>query len=70
MWNLKKQYKWTYLQNRNRLADLEKKLVVDLGGQEDGEGQLGVWDGHVHTAVFKMDNLQGPTAQGTLLSIM
>ena len=44
--------------------------MVDLGGQEDGEGQLGVWDGHVHTAVFKMDNLQGPTAQGTLLSIM
>ena len=21
----------------------------------------GVWDGHVHTAVFKMDNQQGPT---------
>ena len=22
---------------------------------------LGVWDGQVHTAVFKMDNQQGPT---------
>ena len=31
--------------------------------QEEGKGQLGVWDGHVHTAIFKMDNLQGPTVQ-------
>ena len=22
-----------------------------------------LWDGHVHTAVFKMDNQQGPTVQ-------
>ena len=27
MWNLKKWYKWTYLQNRNRLADIENKLM-------------------------------------------
>jgi len=27
-----------------------------------GEGESkGVWDGYVHTAVFKMDNQQGPT---------
>ena len=29
-----------------------------------------VWDGYVHTAVFKMDNQQGPTARGTLLNFM
>ena len=28
------------------------------GGVED---RLGVWDGHVHTAVFNMDNQQAPT---------
>ena len=28
-----------------------------MGGRES----LGVWDGHVHTAIFKMDNQQGPT---------
>ena len=30
MWNLifKKWYKWTYLQNRNRLTDIENKLMV------------------------------------------
>ena len=34
------------------------------------KGSWGVWGGHVHTAVFKMDNQQGPTvAQGTVLCI-
>ena len=28
-----------------------------------GKGSYGVWDGHVHTTIFKMDNQQGPTAQ-------
>ena len=27
---------------------------------EERDG-LGVWDGHVHTAMFKIDNQQGPT---------
>ena len=31
MWNLKKWYKWTYLQNRNRLTDLENKFTVTKG---------------------------------------
>ena len=26
-----------------------------------GRDSYGVWDGHVHTAIFKMDNQQGPT---------
>ena len=30
-------------------------------GWVGGEGSQGVWD--VYTAVFKMDNQQGPTAQ-------
>ena len=30
-----------------------------------------VWDRRVHTAIFKMDNPQGPTVdQGTLLNVM
>ena len=37
MWNLKKWYKWTYLQNRNRLTDIEKKLTVTKG-KSGGEG--------------------------------
>ena len=36
MWNLKKWYKWTYLQNRNRLTDIENKLMVTKGGRGEG----------------------------------
>ena len=28
MWNQKKCYKWTYLQNRSRVIDVENKLTV------------------------------------------
>ena len=45
----------TNLQNRMRLTDLENELTV-----AKGKGQ-GLWEGHVHTAIFKMDNQQGPT---------
>ena len=39
-------------------------------GVGEGEDSKGVWDGHVHTAVFKMDNQQGPPAtQGALLNV-
>ena len=31
MWNLKKGYKWTYLQNRSRITDVENKLMVTGG---------------------------------------
>ena len=47
MWNLKKWYKWTYLQNRNRLTDIENKLTVtkgDSGEEWRGREKLGVWD--------------------------
>ena len=45
-------------QNRKRLTDLENKLI-DAGGESWGEGI--VRDGHVHTAIFKMNSQQGPT---------
>ena len=36
MWNLKKWYKWTYLQNRNRATDVENKLLVTRGKRGEG----------------------------------
>ena len=36
MWNLKKWYKWTYLQNRNRVTDVENKLMVTRGERVGG----------------------------------
>ena len=36
MWNLKKCHKWTYLQNRNRLTDIDNKLMVTKGERGGG----------------------------------
>ena len=46
MWNLKKLYKQTYLQNRKRLTAIEYKLMAPKGESGVGEGRdkLGVWD--------------------------
>ena len=30
-------------------------------GREGGRDQLGVWHWHIHIAIFKIDNQQGPT---------
>lgn len=46
MKNLKKWYKWTYLQNRNRLTDIENNLV---------------WNEQIYTSIYKIDKQQGPT---------
>ena len=43
MWNLKKGYKCSYLQNRNRLIDVENKLTV-TEGEKKGRDKLGAWD--------------------------
>ena len=40
-WNLKKKYKGTYLQNRNRITDIENKLIFSKCERED---KLGVQD--------------------------
>ena len=48
------------------MTDLENELLVAEGvvvvvvvvGKMEGKG---VWDGHVHTVVFEMDNHQEPT---------
>ena len=33
------------------------------GGRVEGRNRLGVWDWQVHTAIFKIDNQQGPTVK-------
>ena len=43
IWNLKKVYKWTYLQNRNRPTDIENKFMVTKS-ESMGRDKLGVWD--------------------------
>ena len=54
------------VQNRKRLIDLENEL---LGARVEGwMDSYRVWEGHVHTTIFKMENQQRPT--GILLSVM
>ena len=36
-------------------SSLENELMV-----AGGRNNKGVWEGHVHTAIFKIDNKQGP----------
>ena len=45
------------LKIRNRLTDLGKKLWL-LRAKDTS----GVWNEHAHTAVFKINKQQGPTA--------
>ena len=54
LWNLEKGYKWTYLQNRNRVTDVESKLMVTRG--KVGRDKLGDWDWHIHYYIYKIDN--------------
>ena len=37
-------HKWTYLQNRNKLTDIENKLMVIKGESEARRDKSGVWD--------------------------
>ena len=55
MWNLEKRYGWTYLQNRNRVTDVENKFMVTKGGRGDWD-EWGDWDWHIYTTMYKIDN--------------
>ena len=40
------------------LTDFENQLMA-TSREDGGRDSWGVWDGCVHTAIFKMDNQQG-----------
>ena len=49
------------MQNRNKLTDFEKKLMVTKGERwGDGRARLGVWDWHEHNEVHGMNGQHGP----------
>ena len=56
MWNLKikEVYKWTYLQNRSRVTDVENKHGYQ--GIRRGMDKLEDWDWHIYTTIYKIDN--------------
>ena len=52
--------KWTYVQNRNRLTDIENRRVVAKGERQERD-KLGAWDWQIYTTIHRIDNQQGPT---------
>ena len=70
MWNLKRWYKQTYLQNRNRLTDTENKLIVTKEKRGAGRDKLGVWDWQIQTVIHKVDKQGYCIAQGNIFNIM
>ena len=48
MWNLKNRYKWTCLQNRSRVTDVENKHITYQEIRK--RGKLGDWDWYICTA--------------------
>ena len=55
--------KWKRVYDKMHETKLEVSpmLVGGVGGMIGKRDSSGVWDGHLHTAIFKMDNQQGPT---------
>ena len=49
------------MQNRNRLTDIENKLVTPRDESEGGRDKLAVWDSQIQTTVHKIDKQQGFT---------
>ena len=47
---LRKWYKWTYLQNRNRVIDVENNLMVTME-ERKGRDKLGDWYWHIHIQI-------------------
>ena len=60
MCNLKKWHKWTYLKVRSRPGGRESNLMVTKGDSR-GRDKLGVWDKHIHTAIYRIGIRQGLT---------
>ena len=55
-WKTNKQtnrYKWTYLQNKNTLADVENKLIVPRRVNK-GRDNLEDWDSHIYTHIHTL----------------
>jgi len=47
--------------NRNRLIDIEKKLMVTKGERQGRNDKLELWNEQIHTIIYKIDEQQGPT---------
>ena len=56
----KKLYKLTYLQNRNKLTDIENLHLAEVNGGKRRD-KLEVSDQQIHTTIYNVDKQPGPT---------
>ena len=61
MWNLKKMIQMNSFTKQKQTHRLREWTYGYHGEGSVGRDRLGIWDWHVHTAIFKIDNQQGPT---------
>ena len=61
MWNLKKMIQMNIFTKQKQTHRLREWTYGYQWGRMGGRDRLEVWDWHVHTAIFKTDNQQGPT---------
>ena len=62
MWNLLKMTQMNLFTKQKQTRKQRMSLWFLGRGTGERNSQV-IWDGHVHTATFKMDNQQGPTVQ-------
>ena len=48
------------LQKKKQIHRLRNQTYGYQRGKVSGRDSYGVWEGHVHTAIFNMDNQQAP----------
>ena len=71
MQNLKKNDTNELIYKTEKIHRLKEHTYGYHRGREWGRDRLWVWDWPVYTAIFKIDNQQGPIiTQGTLLNIL
>ena len=44
--------------------------MVTKGERWGERDKLGIWDGHIHTTIFKIDNQQGATGNSVQYSVI
>ena len=52
--------KWVELTHKTERDSQTQKMNCGL---PEGRDSYGIWGGHMHTTIFKMDNQQGPIVQ-------
>ena len=64
-WTLKRNDANEVIKKQRQTHSLRERIYGCRGEKMGGMDSYGVWDRYVHTAMFKMDNQQGPTVYST-----